>query len=1006
MQIVLNLQGHRLLAGIRQTLSSGSKEVDEIKLEVDETWKGFGKIAVFCVEKKCQYTVVDEVTQTAKIPAEVLRNEAVITIGIVGFKDEAVMTSTLVAYQVEKGSVVTIEDPEPSIYAEILSRYADLATRFNNIIANAGDLTNNAELIDARVGADNIVYDTAGEAIRSVGKREIDTRKLAETNKENFENILQLRKLILDERTVDISNLPAEYLYVTSTFSGWVSKFIGKQNFKIDQITFQLQARETAINEVRIAIALDERNEKNCVFKKIISVNIDPKQKQDITVEIPSVPIAENQSFYVAIESDVICNHAFFAAPLYDGTVTWYTTNGKHLPMESYEKGSTSTLYLKIIDYDYENKIIVTKEEFKKNEDRVKAFESGFDKKELVKTKHELLPVKNPNWGYTTSTFSGWCAPIGNPSNFNSVVFSVRNRESNSEPIKKIRCFIRKNNFSGETVIETMKTDFNILPGEEKEVIFNFPKTISNLEKEELYAGFKCDQYIDVKVGTTGINLNPPNYGNVYYFVLADGDDDLSVSYSGSPLYDPNKTNMLRTDIYACDISTLYVLNEFQLEEINDKIKKNSLRIILPDRFQAVVGDTLQLFYRGIIEHPFPYFFNIELRCDIGKNTSRYFEVKPTDEQIGEHVLTVNIRDNFDNILATSSTVLEVVKTGTAPDRQKNILCIGDSLTSSGIWCKEADRRLTASDGDPLGNGLENIKFIGTKQNDGTGYEGYGGWTWASYLSKPSSDNLDMWVYATHDKDSSDQHSLWNDSAGNIWSMETIESNRIKFTRYNQHTEKMPIGNGTLTHNSNAAHTNAINFTSTIADAGNPFWDNVSESVSFKAYCARNGFDKIDYMYTLLTWNGNDAYRETPEKNSTHINNAKTLIRKLHEDYPDAKVKIMGIQMPSLNGGTGENYGANSGYSNVYGLCRTVMGLNIAYQELANESEFSEYVEFINVSAQFDSENNMPQLEKTVNTRSKRIEMVGSNGVHPAREGYLQIADAAYRNMIARITNR
>lgn len=168
MQIVLNLQGHRLLAGIRQTLSSGSKEVDEIKLEVDETWKGFGKIAVFCVGKKCQYTVVDEVTQTAKIPAEILKNEAVITIGMVGFKDEAVMTSTLVAYQVEKGSVVTIEEPKPSIYAEILSRYADLATRLNNIIANAGDLTNNAELIDARVGADGVVYDTLGEAIRGV----------------------------------------------------------------------------------------------------------------------------------------------------------------------------------------------------------------------------------------------------------------------------------------------------------------------------------------------------------------------------------------------------------------------------------------------------------------------------------------------------------------------------------------------------------------------------------------------------------------------------------------------------------------------------------------------------------------------------------------------------------------------------------------------------------------------------------------------------------------------
>lgn len=196
MQIVLNLQGHRLLAGIRQTLSSGSKEVDEIKLEVDETWKGFGKIAVFCVGKKCQYTVVDEVTQTAKIPAEVLRNEAVITIGIVGFKDEAVMTSTLVAYQVEKGSVVTIEDPEPSIYVEILSRYADLATRLNNIIANAGDLTNNAELIDARVGADDVVYDTLGEAIRGqmkdIGKEVDDAKKKVIEVKSDLGNLREI----------------------------------------------------------------------------------------------------------------------------------------------------------------------------------------------------------------------------------------------------------------------------------------------------------------------------------------------------------------------------------------------------------------------------------------------------------------------------------------------------------------------------------------------------------------------------------------------------------------------------------------------------------------------------------------------------------------------------------------------------------------------------------------------------------------------------------------------
>ena len=38
--------------------------------------------------------------------------------------------------------------------------------RINNLTANAGDVTNNAELLDIRVGYDGITYITAGEAVR------------------------------------------------------------------------------------------------------------------------------------------------------------------------------------------------------------------------------------------------------------------------------------------------------------------------------------------------------------------------------------------------------------------------------------------------------------------------------------------------------------------------------------------------------------------------------------------------------------------------------------------------------------------------------------------------------------------------------------------------------------------------------------------------------------------------------------------------------------------------
>ena len=136
---------------------------------------------------------------------------------------------------------------------------------------------------------------------------------------------------------------------------------------------------------------------------------------------------------------------------------------------------------------------------------------------------------------------------------------------------------------------------------------------------------------------------------------------------------------------------------------------------------------------------------------------------------------------------------------------------------------------------------------------------------------------------------------------------------------------------------------------------------------------------------------------------AAHAKNARTLIRILHSQYPDAKVKVMGIQMPSLDGGTGQNYGANSGYSNWYGLVRSVMGMNLAYQELANEEEFKGYVEFINISGQFDSEYNMPSQSKPVNTRSTSTERVGTNGVHPSTAGYLQIGDAAFRSMVGEL---
>ena len=168
--------------------------------------------------------------------------------------------------------------------------------------------------------------------------------------------------------------------------------------------------------------------------------------------------------------------------------------------------------------------------------------------------------------------------------------------------------------------------------------------------------------------------------------------------------------------------------------------------------------------------------------------------------------------------------------------------------------------------------------------------------------------------------------------------------------------------------------------------------------MSFIPYVNQCGNGQIDVVYVLLSWNGQSAWREWTLND---LGYAKTFARTLHNEYSNAKLKLMGIQMPSNNGGLGANYGATGSYTDRYGLYYCAFRYNDALKALCNDSEFSSYCEYVNTAAQFDSENNMPNGTYQVNIRNSSTETRGTNGVHPAICGYYQIADAAYRNFVA-----
>ncbi len=784
-------------------------------------------------------------------------------------------------------------------------------------------------------------------------------------------------------------------LYATSTFSGWVTNYPApKRPLRFDKLRIKVKTQNNVATKARVYIGTGQVKSTEDpaipLYDNVFDINIAEDTEEDIEIELGCDIAIPKKPFYIGMALNGLSGFEFKGS-----NESFYITSGNiNADLNSnlwsaVSGGGGRMLNFRIYVNDYWITLIDHTD-----------FTELIPYNGYVDGLTESYPQYKATLCRDYSTFSGFSGFMGNAQNFDSIVVKVHNRDT-EKSLTKVAVAIAYDNKDGEVILNKQYDVTPILPDTTDDIVIRLGEVIENPDGRVLY--------IWVSWNVIG--------GAYIYTVPSNVFEKSSIGWqAGGAIYEDARklfTYNLSAEViqikygkYAFSIG----FTDWQKAYIKEAIDSATTpvippRIIVPNQWRAVAGDTLQLFYRGFIEGPDPYHYNIEFICNIGKNTRRYFEVTPTEGDVGDHTVTINVRSLDDTILATATSKIVVSAGISSPSSQKNILCIGDSLTAGGAWVEEARRRLIGTGGAPTGLNLTNLNWIGTVHRNQTDYEGYGGWTWRSYLNKPSATALDMWVYCTHDKTNEDQHSIWKDVNDAQWSMETIESNRIKFTRVNGQTSPMPTGSGTLAHVDQASHTSNISYTETAYGSGNPFWDATGDKVDFQKYCERNGFSGIDYVYTLLTWNGLGGYCADPDKGNVaaQASDARTLLRILKANYPNIKVGLMGIQVNSINGGTGRSYGANSVYSNWYGDLRTVMGMNLAYKALAEEDEFKDWVEFIHISSQFDSENNMPQELKPVNTRSELTEYIGTNGVHPSNMGYYQIADAAFRHMASTI---
>ena len=157
------------------------------------------------------------------------------------------------------------------------------------------------------------------------------------------------------------------------------------------------------------------------------------------------------------------------------------------------------------------------------------------------------------------------------------------------------------------------------------------------------------------------------------------------------------------------------------------------LRLTLPPDCCATVGVPMSIYYDNIVLTETPENFRFVVQCDIGKSEAKRWTLTPEAAQVGDHPLSVGVTDAAGKSLGAAKTVLHVIPADAGAGKSVKLLIIGDSLTSATVYSNQIAQRFSVP-GNP------SWAMLGTHRPPsaakGVSHEGYGGWTWRSFVSR------------------------------------------------------------------------------------------------------------------------------------------------------------------------------------------------------------------------------------------------------------------------------
>lgn len=150
------------------------------------------------------------------------------------------------------------------------------------------------------------------------------------------------------------------------------------------------------------------------------------------------------------------------------------------------------------------------------------------------------------------------------------------------------------------------------------------------------------------------------------------------------------------------------------------------VRLALPPFVHAIVGQEANIYFDNVVLTLNPANYAFDVDCSKGRQQQERWTFTPQPDDVGEHELRVQIRNEQNQLVARGKCTVRVSPANAGQAKEVSLLLVGDSLTHASVY-PERVLALAERTAGPQ------VSLVGSHGPNGTPgkvrHEGYGGWT-------------------------------------------------------------------------------------------------------------------------------------------------------------------------------------------------------------------------------------------------------------------------------------